>query len=96
MNQVNLYGIFNHPCGFFAQLGGVWSQQSSSGYTPSLSDEAFWQFNVFAGYRFLQRRVEVAVGLLNFTSQDYKLNPLTLYNELPRERTFTASLKVFF
>jgi hypothetical protein len=36
------------------------------------------------------------VGVLNITDQDYRLNPLTLYNELPRERTFVASLKFFF
>jgi hypothetical protein len=36
------------------------------------------------------------VGLLNITDQDYRLNPLNLYRELPRERTLAASLKFNF
>ena len=96
LNQLDLHLFFNHPSGFFSQFNAIWSQQSNSGYTPARPDEEFWQFNFFAGYRFLQRRIEVAVGVLNLTDQDYHLNPLTLYNELPRERTFTTSLKLFF
>ena len=52
--------------------------------------------NVWGGYRFLQRRGEVRVGLLNISDRDYKLNPLTLYNELPRQRTLVVSLKLDF
>ena len=96
LHQVNLYGIFNHPSGFFAQFNAIWSQQSNRDYVPDIPGDDFWQFNVSAGYRFLQRRVEAAVGLLNLTDQDYRLNPLTLYNELPRERTLVASLKIYF
>jgi hypothetical protein len=96
LHQVNLYGIFNHPCGFFTQFNAVWSQQSNRDYSPDIPGDDFWQFNVSAGYRFLQRRVEAAIGLLNITDQDYRLNPLTLYNELPRERTLVASLKIYF
>jgi hypothetical protein len=40
--------------------------------------------------------VEARVGVLNLADQNYRLNPLTLYNELPRERTFVASLKWYF
>jgi Flp pilus assembly protein TadD len=96
LNQLDLHLFFNHPSGFFGQFNAVWSHQSNSGYTPSLPDEDFWQYHLFAGYRFLQRRVEVSLGVLNLTDQEYNLNPLTLYNELPRERTFTAGLKLFF
>ena len=56
----------------------------------------FWQFNLYAGYRFLQRRAEARVGLLNLGDQDYRLNPLTLYNELPRQRELTVSFKFNF
>ena len=35
---------------------------------------------------------EVQIGVLNLTDQDYRLNPLNTYLELPRERTFFASL----
>jgi tetratricopeptide (TPR) repeat protein len=95
LNQLNLHVFLNHPSGFFAQFNCIWSHQLNGGYGPSPIED-FWQYNIFAGYRFLQRRVEAAVGVLNLTDQDYNLNPLTLYNELPRERMFTASLKLFF
>ena len=42
------------------------------------------------------RRAELSVGVLNLTDRDYKLNPLTLYNELPRERLLTVSFKFNF
>lgn len=96
LHQVWVYGIFNHRCGFFAQADTVFSDQSNSGYTPALPGDSFWQFNAYFGYRFLQRRGEIRFGLLNLTDEDYQLNPLTLYNELPRERTFTVSLKLDF
>jgi len=36
------------------------------------------------------------VGVLNLTDQDYRLNPLNLYPDLPRSRTFAASLQFNF
>jgi len=36
------------------------------------------------------------VGVLNVGDQDYRLDPLTLYAEQPRERTFFTSLKLSF
>ncbi len=96
LHQVWLYAIFQHQSGFFAQFDTVWSQQSNRGYSPDRPGDDFWQYNVWAGYRFLQRRAELRFGLLNIGDRDYKLNPLTLYNELPRERTFVVSLKLDF
>jgi len=96
MHQVWLYAIYQHRCGFFSQFDAVWSKQSNEGYTPSLPGENLWQFNVSAGYRFLQRRAEVRVGLLNITDEDYRLNPLTVYREMPRDRTLAVSLKLEF
>ena len=49
-----------------------------------------------AGYRFARRRAEVLLGVLNLADQDYRLFPLTIYAELPRERAFVASLKLRF
>jgi len=95
LQQLSLSAIYNHPCGFFAQGEAQWYGQNNSGYTPSESAD-FWQFNVFAGYRFLQRRAEVTLGLLNITDQNYNLNPLNLYNELPRSRTLALSLRLNF
>jgi tetratricopeptide (TPR) repeat protein len=96
LHQVRFYLLFHHPTGIFAQADSVWSHQSNDGYTPARPDEDFWQFNVFVGYRFLRRQAEARIGLLNITDQDYRLNPLTLYSELPRERTLAASFRFYF
>ena len=61
--------------------------------TGSLPDDDFWHLNAVAGYRFPRRRAEIAVGLLNITDQDYRLNPLNSVIELPRGRTFVVSMK---
>ena len=96
LQQLDLHAIYNHPRGFFASAQALWNHQSNAGYDPDLAGDEFWHFNVYAGYRFLQRRGEVTVGLLNIADQDYRLNPLTLYNELPRERTFYCRLRLRF
>jgi outer membrane receptor protein involved in Fe transport len=92
LHQVNLSAVFNHRCGFFARWDSLWSNQQND----TVPDEDFWQHNVQVGYRFLQRRAEASVGIINLTDQDYRMDPLTLYNELLRERTFVARLKLFF
>jgi outer membrane receptor protein involved in Fe transport len=92
LHQVNLNIVYNHRCGFFARFDSLWSNQQNS----NLPDEDFWQHNLLVGYRSLQRRAEVTLGILNLTDQDYRLNPLTLYSELMRSRTFAASLKLSF
>src|SRR6185369_5527912 len=96
LHQVDLYTVYNHRSGFFAQFQAVWDRQSNQGYDPDIPGDDFWQFNVFAGYRFLRRKAELTLGVLNLTDQDYRLNPLTLYNELSRERTFVARLRFNF
>jgi outer membrane receptor protein involved in Fe transport len=94
LQQVQMYAGLNLPCGFFSQVQAIWSQQDNQ--TPALAGDSFWQFNLFAGYRFWRHHAEAQIGLLNLTDQDYQLNPLTLYTELPRERTFYASFKFYF
>ncbi len=96
LHQLHLFGIYNSPSGFFALADTVWSRQSNRGYSTAIPGDDFWQFNLYGGYRFFQRRAEISVGLLNLTGQNYRLNPLTLYNELPRERTLAASFKWYF
>jgi hypothetical protein len=96
LHQLALFVNYNHPCGFFAQWQSIWSSQDNSGYRGTRPGDSFWQHNVFAGYRFAQRRAEVQVGLVNLADTDYQLNPLNLYSELPRERMFVASLKFNF
>jgi Flp pilus assembly protein TadD len=96
LNHLNLFAIFNHPCGFFAEGEADWYSQSNIGYHGTEPGDDFWQFNAFAGYRFPRRRAELMLGLLNITDQNYHLNSLNLYNELPRERTLEVVLRVHF
>jgi hypothetical protein len=96
LHQVRLFVNFNHPTGLFASVNGLWTQQSNQGYEPDIPGDDFWQLNLYAGWRFWRRHAEVRVGLLNVTDQDYQLNPLNLYNELPRDRTLAANLKFYF
>lgn len=96
LHHLNLNLLFNHPSGFFSQFEANWYHQHNQDYTPPLPGDDFWQLNLFVGYRFLQRRMETRFGLLNLTGQDYRLNPLSLYAELSRRRTFVAELRVNF
>jgi outer membrane receptor protein involved in Fe transport/Flp pilus assembly protein TadD len=96
LQELRLFGLFNHPSGWFAQGDAVWRHQANEGYSPALAGDDFWQFNLFAGYRFLRRRVEVTLGILNLTDQDYHLNPLNLHAEYPHSRTFLARLRFSF
>jgi tetratricopeptide (TPR) repeat protein len=95
LQQLSLSAIYNHPCGFFARGEALWNAQSNEGYTPAEGDD-FWQFNAFVGYRSPRRKAEVMLGLLNIGDQNYSLNPLNLYNELPRSRTLVLRLQLSF
>jgi len=96
LQQVHLSAVFNHPSGFFSRAGAIWTWQHNGGYTPELPGDEFWHFNIEAGYRFAQRRAEIRVGLYNLTDQDYRLSPLNLIQELPRERTLGVGLSFNF
>jgi len=96
LNQVDLTAIYNHPSGFFAEGEALWLGQNNYGYTLTEPVDSFCQFNLYGGYHFLRRRGEVTVGLLNLTGRDYNLNPLNIYNELPRSRTLVARLQLNF
>ena len=96
LHQLALFGLYNHNSGFFARTEALWNRQVNHGYQPALPGDDFWQFDVFAGYRLFQRRAQVQIGMLNLTDRDYRLNPLNLYAELPRQRTFTAGFQFSF
>ncbi|MBU6401746.1 MAG: FecR domain-containing protein, partial [Verrucomicrobia bacterium] len=96
LQQAVLFLGYTHPCGVFTQFDSVWSAQSNRHYSPNIPGDDFWQFNVFVGYRFPRRQAELRLGMLNLANRDYQLNPLTLYEELPRKRMLTASLKFNF
>ena len=96
LHQGNLFAIYNHPSGFFAQAQALWFMQNNQGNTPKLPGDNFWQFNLLAGYRFWHRKAEATIGLLNLADQDYRLNPLNTTMQLPRDRTLTASFRFSF
>ena len=96
LQQLTLAANYNHPCGFFGRAESVWTQQSNRSGSASLADADFWQFNLYAGWRFYHRAAELQFGLLNIGNQDYQLNPVNLTYAQPRGREFMARLKFNF
>jgi hypothetical protein len=100
--QVIQLGLqFQHPSGFFARGQCRWYIQHNSGYgdspyTAPRPDDSTTQLDLSLGCRFSRRRVELAIGCLNALGEDYRLNSLTPYPELPRERVWTARLAFQF
>lgn len=96
LHEIRLYARMNHPSGFFAGADAIWRTQTIAGENPPQPGDAFWQFNLHAGWRGWQRRVEARLSLLNLTDTDYRLNPLNFAADLPRERTLALSLALAF
>ena len=96
LHQVSLAVNFHHASGVFGQWESVWLRQEDSGYGSGLPDDELCQHNLTIGYRLPRRHAEVRLGVLNLLDSDYRLNPLNLLGKLPRERTFTASLRLNF
>ncbi len=96
LQQLNLTLFYNLPCGFFAQAESIYTRQDLEDDLSALDGDDFWQVNLFAGYRFWRRHAEARIGVLNIGNGDYKLSPVNLYSELPRERMFYASFKFYF
>ena len=96
LHQSQLFALYNHPSGFFGRIEGYWAQQSNVGYAPDIPGDEVFQVNAYAGYRFRRNLGDVTVGLLNMTDEDYQLNPLNYYNELPRRRTLVARVRLNF
>ena len=96
LHQAQLFALYNHPSGFFARLEGYWARQSNVGYAPDIPGDEIFQSNAYVGYRFRRNYGDITLGFLNMKDQDYKLNPLNYYNELPRERTLVARVRLNF
>jgi hypothetical protein len=94
LQQVALSGLYIHPSGLFARAEAWWFMQKNIGYSPDLPGDDFPQVNLYAGFHFPRRRGDLTVGVLNATGQDYRLNPLNPYSELPRGRLFYARLRI--
>jgi tetratricopeptide (TPR) repeat protein len=97
LHQLDLFAVFNHPSGIFIRGDALWYRQTNENDPqPGLPSDDFWQFNLYAGYRFHRNLAEVMLGFLNITDQNYRLNPLNLYQEIPRERTLFARVRLSF
>jgi cytochrome c-type biogenesis protein CcmH/NrfG len=96
LHQITGYVLWNHPSGFFARADAEWFEQFNSGYATPLPGDSFFQENIYVGYRFFHRRAELLLGLLNLAGQNYQLNPLTVYSELPRSRVFEVKFGFIF
>jgi outer membrane receptor protein involved in Fe transport len=96
LHQLSLTANVHLRCGAFGQWESAWYRQHNSGYTTPLAGEDVWQHNVSIGYRFPRRHAELRVGLLNILDQDYRLNPLNLRGDLPRDRTVAVSFRINF
>jgi tetratricopeptide (TPR) repeat protein len=95
LHELRLALGFNHPSGFFGALDGLCVWQTASGYQAT-PDESVQQANVRCGWRFRRNHGEIAAGILNLGGDDYRLNPLNAYWELPRERVFFGRLVLNF
>jgi len=85
---------FTLPCGLFARTDVLWlSQDTSRDNADSTLGDDVWQNNLYFGYRWPRRVAELRIGLLNLFGQDYRLSPLNLHANLPRERMLTLSLR---
>ncbi len=95
LHELSLFAIYNHPSGFFTRGEAVWRSQDNDGYTPhrkaTISGSCTFSPVTASGAatRKSDRRAQL-------TDQDYRLNPLNLYYEAPRERTFAARLQFNF
>jgi tetratricopeptide (TPR) repeat protein len=96
LHRLGAYLLLNHPSGFFAEFDAHAYFQQNYGYAPAEPGDDFVQLDVLGGWRFFDRRAQLTVGVLNLTGGDYHLNPLNLYEELPRQRVFMAQLSFQF
>ena len=96
LQEVDSYVLFNHSSGFYTKLEANWYGQRNFGATPAEPYSSFFQENIYTGYRFARRRAELQLGILNLSGGGYNLDPLNVYQELPRKRVFEASFNFLF
>jgi tetratricopeptide (TPR) repeat protein len=100
LNELTLFGNYYVPCGFFSQFQANWWVQHNADNNFAVTGPEpgadFWQLNLYAGYRFPRRHVEVSVGLVNICNQGYNVDPVTYFLEQARTRTLVGSLKFNF
>lgn len=99
LQEATLYGNWNSPKGFFAQI-------EAKGYHQNLDDDParalirsgddFVHFNAWSGYRFNRNLCEVSAAVHNIGDTDYRLSALSPFGNIPRQRTFSLRLRVSF
>src|SRR5262249_43633703 len=52
LHELNFQVNYAHPSGIFAQAQALWYAQNNRGTVVEQPGDEFWQFNLFAGYRF--------------------------------------------
>jgi tetratricopeptide (TPR) repeat protein len=93
LHRITLRVQYQHAAGFFARAQARWFIQHNDGYVPARRDDSVAQFDVWLGWRIWRRRAEVTVGCLIATGEDYRLNSLTPYPDLPRERVWMGRVR---
>lgn len=96
LQRLRLSLLRNLPSGFFAEGQWEFYWQKNLGSASTLPDESFQQLNFFVGYRCPRQYGDITLGVLNATGENYRLNPVTPYAELPREAVFYARLRFRF
>lgn len=98
LNEVTLFGNWYLPCGFFSTAEANWWVQHNALNNGAVSEpgDNFWQVNLYAGYRFPRRHIEIEAGILNVFDQNYNIDPVTYFLEQAHTRTFFTSLKFNF
>ena len=102
LHEATIFANWNHHSGFFARADATYYDQENKGYAPGVlsadgaTGDQFWMLNAFAGYRFMQNRAELSVGVLNITDTDYRINSLNPILDLPRDRTLAVRCRFSF
>jgi Tfp pilus assembly protein PilF len=93
LHRSGLSLLYQRKDGWFARGMIAYLHQQEIDPSP-LASEDLVQLNLFAGWRFPRVHGDITVGVLNLTGSDYHLNPLTPYEEFPRERTFYCRFRL--
>jgi tetratricopeptide (TPR) repeat protein len=104
LHRLGCHALYNHSSGLFSRVDVGYYLQSNEGPSGQRDDnkavklpgDGFVQVDWSMGWRFARRKGEVALGILNLTDANYRLNPLTYHPELPRERVYFARLSFQF
>jgi tetratricopeptide (TPR) repeat protein len=82
--------LYQRPDGWFGRIAATGHLQDNLGqWYPGdavPTGDQFAHLNLFLGYRFPRHRGDLTLGLLNVGDRNYRLHPLTPFDEMPRER----------